>query len=147
LIGVFTALVAFMVDVAVATISDYKLGYCSTNFLSNRETCCTNKSPLVVFQDVGEDCSAWKDWSSNCWGSFGIYVGSALLFGIIAGSVTMTTKANLPSVSQEDGVDYAGRDQNPLGKSMYMAAGSGESQKHAQCPERCLRLAFLEAIN
>jgi hypothetical protein len=30
LIGIFTAIVAFMVDVAEATISDFKTGYCSS---------------------------------------------------------------------------------------------------------------------
>ena len=41
---------------------------------------------------------------------------------MVAGSVTMTTKANLPSV-QDEVSDRVG--ENPKGKSMYMAAGSG----------------------
>ncbi|KAH7330307.1 chloride channel-like protein 3 [Rhexocercosporidium sp. MPI-PUGE-AT-0058] len=123
LIGIFTALVAFCVDVAEATISDYKVGYCSTNPFQSRESCCLERSPLGSMEEVGEYCAEWKMWSQNYWGGFGIYVGFALLFGIIAGGVTMTTKANLPAVRQDDEDAQAGSE--PLGKSMYMAAGSG----------------------
>jgi len=76
--------------------------------------------------NVGEDCTSWKFWSDNYWTKFGIYVGFALLFGIIAGAVTLVTKSNLPAVEQRDHDDHAGGDQGRLkGKSMYMAAGSG----------------------
>jgi chloride channel 3/4/5 len=127
LIGIFTAIVAFLVDVAEAMIADYKTGYCSPNVFRNRETCCTNKSPLVgVMEDVGENCSYWKTWSGNYWAGFGIYVGFALAFGVIAGAVTMTTKANLPAVTRDDAEYDAGGEQGPMvGKAMYMAAGSG----------------------
>jgi chloride channel 3/4/5 len=80
---------------------------------------------LGSLETVGEDCPDWKMWTETFWGGFGIYVGFAVLFGILAGSVTMTTKANLPAASQGDG-DRTGGDEGPLvGKSMYMAAGSG----------------------
>jgi chloride channel 3/4/5 len=126
LIGLFTAIVAFLVDVAEATISDYKVGFCSSNPFRNRETCCVNKSPLLgALETVGEDCSDWKMWTETFWGGYVIYIGFAVLFGMIAGSVTMTTKANLPAASQ-DNENHAGGDQgSPVGKSMYMAAGSG----------------------
>ncbi|KAG4442740.1 hypothetical protein IFR05_001757 [Cadophora sp. M221] len=123
MIGIFTALVAFCVDVAEATISDYKVGYCSSNPFQSREACCTKRSPLGTMEEVGEYCEEWKMWSQNYWGSFGIYVGFALLFGIMAGGVTMTTKANLPAARKNDEDAQAGSE--PLGKSMYMAAGSG----------------------
>ncbi len=122
----FTAVVAFLVDVAEATISDYKVGFCSSNPFRNKETCCTNKSPLLgTLEAVGANCPDWTMWTDNFWGGFGIYVGFAVLFGIIAGAVTMTTKANLPAAIQAEG-DHNGGDEGPLvGKSMYMAAGSG----------------------
>lgn len=126
MIGILTAFVAFLVDVAEATISDYKVGFCSSNLLRNRDACCTTKSPLPgTLYVVEEDCEAWVMWTENYWGGFAIYVGFALLFGVIAGSVTMTTKANLPTANPDNG-DLAAGDQGPLlGKSMYMAAGSG----------------------
>ncbi|KAG4425655.1 hypothetical protein IFR04_001117 [Cadophora malorum] len=122
MIGILTAIVAFCVDVAEATISDYKAGYCSSNVLRSRETCCTERSPLNPQEGVGEDCADWMMWSEKYWTGFGIYVGFALLFGIIAGAVTMTTKANLPAARQDDDSQES---SEPLGKSMYMAAGSG----------------------
>jgi chloride channel 3/4/5 len=86
-----------------------------------------NKLPLFgTLETADEDCSDWKMWSGTFWGRFGIYVGFAVLFGILAGSVTMTTKSNLPAAGQGDGKDQIGGDKGPLvGKSMYMAAGSG----------------------
>jgi hypothetical protein len=65
-------------------------------------------------------------WSLNYWGAFAIYVVFALLFGIIAGCVTMTTRANLPAANRDDNAEYSIGEQGPLvGKSIYMAAGSG----------------------
>lgn len=127
LIGIFTAAVAFCVDVAEATISDYKIGYCSSHIFSNREVCCTSKSPLLAGNGVGEDCPNWKMWSQDYWRSFGVYVAFAVLFGMMAGGVTMTTKGNLPTVQQDEDNEHAGGDQGTLmeGKAMYMAAGSG----------------------
>jgi chloride channel 3/4/5 len=131
MIGVFTAVVAFLVDVTEAVIADYKIGYCSSNLFADRESCCTSKSPLLgTLAEVGEDCTKWVNWSNNYWAAFGIYVGSAVLYGIVAGAVTLTTKASMPAVNNDDkpnsSPDGSGREQRPLvGKSIYMAAGSG----------------------
>lgn len=140
LIGTLTACVAFVVDIGVATVSDWKTGYCTSNFLASREQCCLKRGPLIAFADTGENCGEWLVWSSNYYGAFGIYVGWALLFGILAGSVTMTTKKALPAAAPGYGDKYQGPKQkangqtngdiaepeaSPAGKSMYMAAGSG----------------------
>lgn len=117
---------AFLVDVTEETISDYKVGFCSSKPFRNRKTCCMNKLPLFgTLETVDKDCSDWKMWSETFWRGFGIYVGFAVLFGIIAGSVTMTTKSNLPAAGQDDGKDHIGGEGLLVGKSMYMAAGSG----------------------
>ncbi|KAG0649985.1 Chloride transporter -3 [Hyphodiscus hymeniophilus] len=126
LIGIITAIVAFLVDLVEATVSDWKTGFCSTNPLRNRDECCTRKLPsFTVGGDVGEDCTHWNEWSGNYWERFGIYVGFASAFGIIAGSVTMITKANLPAVKRDNGEDDGGDQGAFQGKAMYMAAGSG----------------------
>jgi chloride channel 3/4/5 len=125
LIGIFTAIVAFIVDIAEATISDWKLGYCSSNLLRTRENCCSIEGHInIIGYDIRseEECDAWKQWSENYWNSFVIYIGFALVFGMIAGFVTLTTKASLPVAKQENIDD---REGTPSGKSMYMAAGSG----------------------
>ena len=129
MIGVFTAIVAFLVDVSEATLNDYKIGYCSTSAFSTREACCTARVPglNLTGEPIGEDCEAWNSWSREYWGAFGIYVGFALAFGVISGAVTMTTRANLPAASQEEANEHTGGGQGALvkGKTMYMAAGSG----------------------
>ncbi|MCJ1281640.1 hypothetical protein MMC26_000961 [Xylographa opegraphella] len=125
IIGALTACVAFAVDVAAAILSDWKIGYCSSNFWSNRETCCTNRSPLNIAEELGEDCKAWHTWSFDYGGAFAIYVGFALLFGIISGSVTMLTKSSLPAIAAKQDDVKSGREQGVAGKTMYLAAGSG----------------------
>ncbi|KAK5464983.1 hypothetical protein LTS15_001546 [Exophiala xenobiotica] len=136
LIGTLTACVAFLVDVAVATISDWKTGYCRSNPFASKENCCTARSPLDTFTDTGETCSDWIYWTDNYWSGFAIYVAFALLFGIISGTVTLTTKRALPATapgsgdkgpvpkSVDESNDTAAK-TTPSGKSMYMAAGSG----------------------
>lgn len=128
LIGALTACVAFLVDIAVATVSDWKLGYCAKNPLMTREACCFDRTPLSQTSNEGS-CAEFVEWSPNYWSSFGIYVGFALAFGIISSSVTMLTKRNLPAVTREPTVEEtpsSGPSENPTaGKSMYMAAGSG----------------------
>ncbi|KAF4637449.1 hypothetical protein G7Y89_g655 [Cudoniella acicularis] len=77
-------------------------------------------------EPVDEDCTKWIWWSDNYWIKFAIYVALAVLYGIIAGAVTMTTKANLPAVQHHDREEDSDCDQEPIvGKPMYMAAGSG----------------------
>lgn len=125
---------AFLVDVAEATVSDWKLGYCSPNPFKTREACCANRTPLTnlpVSADddgAGLDCVHWKAWSSSYASLFLIYLGFALAYGIISGSVTLLTKRSLPATAP----GYGDRDQSSkqqpapvAGKSMYMAAGSG----------------------
>lgn len=148
LIGTLTACVAFIVDMGVAIVSDLKTGYCTSNPILSKEMCCTPKAPLhlgnqdlLQFAETGETCEAWRYWSKSYLPSFAIYVAWALLFGIVSGAVTMTTKSNLPAASPGRGDQFtADRKQDghtseqqqetihqPLaaGKSMYMAAGSG----------------------
>ncbi len=128
MIGIVTALVAFLVDVSEATINDYKMGFCSTNPFHTREACCTCRIPGLGIRDepVGEDCEVWTSWSYNYWGAFAIYVGFALLYGILSGAVTMTTRAELPVANQDEADQHTGGGQGTLkGKTMFLAAGSG----------------------
>jgi chloride channel 3/4/5 len=152
IIGALTAVVAFLVDVAVATVADWKTGYCSTNPWKSRENCCqehaSSPSTLTLrLTDLGSAepiCSGWHAWSDSYIRSFAVYVALALVFGTISSSATMLTRSQLPSAE--------GSDEQPLsppvakpsdsqvstdiriqasasnagaGKVMYMAAGSG----------------------
>jgi len=128
-----------MVDMAVATVSDWKSGYCQSNPLASKETCCaaSMKEPGNLLADPGEPCLEWKNWSATYWEAFGIYVGWALLFGVISGTVTLSTKRSLPATApglgdkgpiQKQGIQLpTNHPSKPTatGKSMYMAAGSG----------------------
>ncbi|KAK5002079.1 hypothetical protein LTR28_011860, partial [Elasticomyces elasticus] len=93
LIGTLTACVAFLVDVAEATVSDWKLGYCTRNPFLNREACCEDKTPLLgIASEVGDRCAHFKVWSDGFAPSFAIYVAFALAFGVISSTATMFTK-------------------------------------------------------
>lgn len=125
IIGTLTACVAWVVDVAVATVSDWKMGYCIANPLVSRELCCQNAT-------TEEACMTeyFKPWSTSYAASYAIYVGWALAFGIISSSATMLTKRNLPAVApspdtKDNNVDSSQPQSAPAGKTMYMAAGSG----------------------
>ncbi|KAK6217084.1 chloride channel (voltage gated) [Colletotrichum tabaci] len=121
IIGLLTALVAFVVDVSVATVSDWKEGYCGTNAFLDRGRCCWD----VAETDV---CDAWRPWvdreqeGGSYVAGYAIYVLFALLFGVVAGNVTMTTKTSLPAVDADSVVTTGTMAE---GKTMYMAAGSG----------------------
>jgi len=119
--GVCTAFVAWVVDVAAATASDWKFGYCQVNPLLSREICCKS-APNE------EACGEYfTTWSNSYWSTFLIYVGFALAFGVISASATMLTKGSLPTASTglEDKLPGESGDPPATGKSMYMAAGSG----------------------
>lgn len=132
MIGTLTACVAFLVDIAVATISDWKLGYCVGSPLKNRDACCAGKTPFIsvngVPSEIDENCDEFRLWSADYLSSYTIYVAFAFAFGVVSGSVTMLTKRSLPAASPGTG-DRNQYDKVPepvtSGKSMYMAAGSG----------------------
>ncbi|KAF2093067.1 hypothetical protein NA57DRAFT_49222 [Rhizodiscina lignyota] len=125
IIGTLTACVAFVVDVAVATVSDWKEGYCLSNPFLSRETCCSKIA-------IGPECDKlFKSWASSYAARFGIYVGFALAFGLISASATMLTKTTLPAADMNSADKLNDVDESqpskptPAGKILYMAAGSG----------------------
>lgn len=136
LIGAVTACVAFVVDVSVATVADWKVGYCVSKPWLDRTACCA--SSTGGGGDAEGVCSGWRPWATDGEDSvmaYVVYVAFALLFGVVAGGVTMATRTNLPSVRPEEaedvgkgkGCDVQGDQftENTVGKTMYMAAGSG----------------------
>lgn len=128
LIGCLTAGVAFLVDVAEATVSDWKSGYCSTSLFSTKENCCVNRGATNA--EAGELCEQWHMWVSGFWKSYGVFLGFALSFGMISASATTyLTKAHMPvAASTRAGKhrdNLARQDDEKTGKTMYLAAGSG----------------------
>lgn len=52
---------AFVVDVAEATVSDRKLGFCITNPLLKREACCQHKTlPLRMRSEIADGYENFK---------------------------------------------------------------------------------------
>ena len=68
-------------------------------------------------------------WTNGWYRAFGIYVGFALVFGVISSSMTMLTKSTLPAAVSANGNQQqepdVGTDGAVTGKTMYLAAGSG----------------------
>lgn len=128
-IGALTACVAFLVDVAEATVSDWKVGYCTRNIFANRESCCLGKTPgpMQPAGETGPDCTEFREWSTMYTSQFAIYVAFALVFGIISCSATLLTKKSLPAPPEtRDKHQHGGSPEAAVsGKTMYMAAGSG----------------------
>jgi chloride channel 3/4/5 len=141
LIGTLTACIAFAVDVAEATVSDWKFGYCARNPLLTRDACC--QTSTTNLSESPDECRGFEEWSSGYSGRFGVYVGFALVFGVASSSLTMLTRSSLPTVADTAAAAAAAaaattdaddeHDKNssspasctPKGKTMYMAAGSG----------------------
>ncbi|KAK5659865.1 hypothetical protein OQA88_13328 [Cercophora sp. LCS_1] len=104
LIGLLTAFIAYLVDISVATVADLKSGYCPSSLFTPRSF-----------------CSDWIPWDEDDTAtSYAMYVGLALVFGLIAGVVTTTTRTKLPTA---EGGGYG--TETAQGGTMYMAAGSG----------------------
>lgn len=67
-------------------------------------------------------------WTEDYWKAFAIFVGFALAFGVLSSSFTMLTKSTLPSTAPGYGdkpPSVQAGDQGLVGKTMYLAAGSG----------------------
>ena len=125
IIGILTAFIAFLVDIAVATISDWKFGYCKSSVFTNREMCCP-KTTAGHNRVLSEVCSAWQEWSPSYSVAFSVYTILALSFGIISASLTLLTKATVGGVARKDDMDGVFTKKTPQdGKVMYLAAGSG----------------------
>ena len=69
-------------------------------------------------------------WTDNWSRAFAVFVGFALVYGVVSSSLTMWTKSTLPTTTLEredkhDQKPLNGKEQTVVGKSIYLAAGSG----------------------
>ena len=97
-IGIITAMIAYLVDVTETTIFDLKEGYCTSGWYFNRRKCCFNTS--------GE-CSAWRSWSEalhranpglkNTEIEFAAYVLGVVVLAVASCFLTLSTKTIVPS--------------------------------------------------
>ncbi|OAA62183.1 Chloride channel, core [Cordyceps fumosorosea ARSEF 2679] len=134
LVGGLTALVAFIVDVGVETLSDWKTGRCTATggFWLSRRACC------VLDDDDdggggggggGGACRHWRPWADSFSGAYLIYVATAVAFGVVASALSMTTRHELvvdaPDAEQGDRIAPEEQKRTVVVKTMYMATGSG----------------------
>ncbi|KJK67137.1 Voltage gated chloride channel [Aspergillus parasiticus SU-1] len=120
-VGILTASVAFAVDVSVETVADWKEGYCARSIWLNRRACCS-------VAEFDGSCSQWTPWAQGFSSRYAIYVGFALLFGLISVGLTMTTKATMPAADASNGIGQGQPqkgDKVATGKILYLASGSG----------------------
>jgi chloride channel 3/4/5 len=126
LVGIFTGFVAFIIDITEATVSDYKFGYCSTNIFYSRESCCRVDGKELI----GDACTTFNRWGSSYATKFGPYLAVALVVGALSSSITMLSRATLPSVARElaeNNEDDPSKafESLPAPKTLYMSAGAG----------------------
>ena len=100
LVGVCSGLLAGIIDIGAAWMSDLKEGICVPWPFYDREACCwlSNETSFVV-----DHCDDWKTWSelgghsdtlsyqySFSWFDYGVYIIFAVFFGGLAGFFVVT---------------------------------------------------------
>ena len=133
-IGVFTALIAYIIDVSESVLFDLKEGYCSTKWTLDEKSCCRNASD----HGICTDWTKWTDDDSPFKNGHFIYMAFALAFGLIAGALTLLTKTKPCTVDGDNmAVDLDGTNPTNFAgnspvetkeapkKVSYLAAGSG----------------------
>lgn len=130
--GFITSCVAYVIDVIETIFFDWKFGYCSDNWLSNKVKCC---------KSFDNDLIGCKQW--NTWGNFFnrppkqqwiidyvVYIIAALSFSLMSSQLTMATRTTFP-ISQKNSLENLStnttkkRNNTNPGKVAYMASGSG----------------------
>ena len=82
LVGILTALVAYLIMLSEVLLSSLKSGYCQTSFFTSQKAC-------------GID--GFKYWASETSSQFVIYLLFATAFATTASLLTMTTITKFPS--------------------------------------------------
>lgn len=150
IIGVLTALVAFVVNTTESTLFDYKNGFCTTRWYYNKKRCCTGAS----------SCAEWDSWSNvilnekvdDIWIEYGAFILFVVSLAVLSCLLTLTTKTVIPSrfhlatldenlaadtpvIRDEDGRKMSMSPQEVFEKSeerppmvYYSAAGSGVAE-------------------
>ncbi|KAH7412982.1 chloride channel [Cadophora sp. MPI-SDFR-AT-0126] len=104
-VGFFTAVIAYVVDISEAPVFDWKDGYCSAGFLISEKASLAHLFPFPHCCPDGDRCSAWESWSnfvqipgvSEQIVEFGIFVCLVVLFSTLSCLLTLTTKTIVPS--------------------------------------------------
>lgn len=94
-IGCITALFAYFIDVAEASVFDYKEGICTNGWYWGRAKCCKGS----------RHCDNWRSWSQlirasgidSVWIDFAAFIGGCVLLSMASCFLTLHTKKVVPS--------------------------------------------------
>lgn len=95
IIGVLTAVCAYVVNTTETTLFDLKQGYCTVGWTKSHKTCC----------DGASICDKWVHWSEavrtdrldDVQAQYGFFVLSVVLLSMASCLLTLTTKTVIPS--------------------------------------------------
>ena len=82
IVGILSGLMAGIIDIGSAWLSDIKSGVCPSAFFLNQEQCCWSSSEVI---DITGNCSNWMSWPEV----FGYEVNSGTDGGMGAGAYSM----------------------------------------------------------
>ncbi|KAF2751233.1 hypothetical protein M011DRAFT_463966 [Sporormia fimetaria CBS 119925] len=138
IIGIFTAIVAYLVNVTENTLFDWKQGYCTTSWYSSRKKCC----------DGATICDNWLHWSkvlrSDRLDSTGVQFATFLL-GVIVLSMascclTLATKTVIPStvsistLDENLGAEVVNMERDADGNKRTLSPGSAFNESLTRPP-------------
>ncbi|KAK3692497.1 chloride channel [Podospora appendiculata] len=102
LVGFILANIAYVVNIAEATVFDFKDGYCAKSWYLSEKKCCPH-GPCTDWRDWGEVLNEYPFGKKGT--GFVIYVACAIAFASLSCLLTLTTKTIVPSAYQLSTLD------------------------------------------
>ncbi|KAF5370652.1 hypothetical protein D9758_001997 [Tetrapyrgos nigripes] len=133
-VGILTAVVAFLVVRSEQWLFDSKEGYCSTRWWKAKRFCCPHLDETVLYLVEDESCPAWKTWAYVFGGSelvgYVVWTTIAVLLAFVSCLLTIyLTNSTTFVTRKESGVlspEFLGSKGSPNDvRSQRKAAGSG----------------------
>jgi chloride channel 3/4/5 len=126
IIGIITAIVAYIVNVTENVLFDWKQGYCTSSWYMSRKKCCNGASI----------CDEWLHWSrvirtdrlDSTGTQFAAYVIGVIALAMASCALTLATKTVIPSA-----ISISTLDEN-LGADVLHSDGEDERGKRTLSP-------------
>lgn len=127
IIGILTAIIAYLVNITESTLFDWKQGHCTTAWYLSRKKCCYGASI----------CDEWVHWSKvirsdrldTTGTQFLAFVVTMITFAMLSCVLTLTSKTVIPSA-----ISISTLDEN-LGADVLHRDGNDEGRKDSLSPE------------
>ncbi|ORE01231.1 hypothetical protein BCV72DRAFT_81745 [Rhizopus microsporus var. microsporus] len=140
IIGTVVAVIAWCIDVVQEWMSDLKQGYCSSNWLLNRNFCC--------WETKEDECHAWRSWPSvlqiegeteSYLTSMFVYTAFGLLFSFIAASMVKYTGEKVRVRKEPGHVTFS------KSSSMISVLSDNKQQNRVESPQYETKTAYYSA--